>query len=44
MIEAFDSELAANLVLFAAFCSMTLGSIMIVAGMKMKRRRLRERN
>lgn len=43
MLDVLDSDLAANLVLFASFCSMTLGSIMIVAGMKMKRRLVRER-
>ena len=44
MTEAFDSELAANLVLFASFCLMTLGCIMIVAGMKMKRQLVRARS
>jgi len=43
MLNVLDSDLAANLVLFASFCSMTLGSVMIIAGMKVKRRLARER-
>ena len=43
MLDVFDSDLSANLVLFASFCSMTLGSVMIATAMKMKRRLVRER-
>ena len=43
MQDVFDTDLATNLVLFASFCSMTLGSIMIIAAVKMKRRLVRER-
>jgi hypothetical protein len=43
MTGALESELAANLVMVAAFCSMTLGCVMILAGLKVRRQLARER-
>jgi hypothetical protein len=43
MLNVFDSDLVANFVLFASFCSMALGTVMIAAGMTMKRRLARRR-